>query len=337
MLYDNYERERHWEVRDYDGEVTLSTLAKAELRFWAEGCWKIRGVQVKEVSHTACFVDACPEGAGAVVARRLQGGQGEEWSIEQLRGGAWEDRMAVSSTAFELLNIWNVVEEFRNDWADTSVQICSDNVGAVFILGRGCMKNNCLHALSLGVWRIAWEHSISLCAQYIGGDGIIAAGADGLSRDSDYGDCRLRPQVFAQLWKAWRMEIDLFCSPGTIQCNPLTGEALEAVSPYRCAHRVGIDGLTFASTKVLYAFPPSALLSTLIPRAVKLGLKVVLVVPVWPCAAWWPLIKHLPVIDCGKVRDCVVPGEAGLCHPFGPSFNVEQARNTELQARALNV
>jgi hypothetical protein len=289
------------------------------------------------VTHTACFVDACPEGAGAVVARRLPAGTGETWNIEHLRAGAWESRVDDCSTAFELLNIWNVVHEFKALWAGSLVQICSDNVGAVFITGKGCMKNNCLHALSLGIWRTCWEHDISLCTQYIGGDGIIAAGADGLSRDSDYGDCRLRREVFDQLWHAWHMEIDLFCSPSATQRNPVTGELLWAVSPYFCTRRVGVDGLCFRSDKILYAFPPTALLKALIPRAVKLGLRVVLVVPVWPQQSWWPLVCSLPTIRCGQVRDCVVAGEAGLSHPFGPKFDTEQALNTELQAKALNL
>jgi hypothetical protein len=224
VFYDKVVQGKQWEVRDYEGTVVPPPLAIAELRFWVECIWKTRCVRVKEVTRTACFVDACPEGAGAVVARRLPAGEGVQWSIDQLRGGAWEERVSESSTVFELLNIWNVVEELKDYRTGESVQICSDNLGAVFIMGRGCMKNSCLNALSLGIWQVAWQKDISLCAQYIGGDGIIAAGADGLSRDSDYGDCRLRAAVFARLWEVWHMEVDLFCSPSATQCNPRTGE-----------------------------------------------------------------------------------------------------------------
>jgi hypothetical protein len=336
-LYDMVVNNRQWEVKDYEAKITLTPLAIAEVRFWIEGCWQVRGTQVKEVAETVCFVDACPEGAGAVVARCLPGGAGEVWEIAQLRAGAWEDRISESSTAFELLNIWNVVAEFRETWEGRAVHVCSDNVGAVFITGKGCMKNHCLHALSIGIWRMCWEHNISLCTQYIGGDGIIAAGADGLSRDSDYGDCRLRPEVFNLLWDTWQMEVDLFSSPTSRQKHPHTGEYLWAVSPYKCDKRLGVDGLMFVSSKTLYAFPPSALLSALIPRAVKLNLKIVFVVPVWKQAEWWPLVSTLPKIYCGKVKDCVVAGEAGLCHPFGPSFDMTQAVHTELEARALNL
>jgi Reverse transcriptase (RNA-dependent DNA polymerase) len=336
-LFEKVIHEKQWRVRDYNADVWLSKLAIAELRFWVEGCWKIRGVRVKEVAHNVCFVDACPEGAGAVVARRLSGGEGEQWDIEQLRAGAWEERMTVSSTAFELLNVWNVVAEFKASWANTAVQVCSDNVGAVFITSKGCMRNNCLHALSLGIWRLCWEHKISLCTQYIGGDGIIAAGADGLSRDSDYGDCRLKQSVFARLWEVWSMEIDLFSSPTSRQYHPYTGEPLLAVSPYYCDRRIGVDGLTFTSTRVMFAFPPSALLAALIPRAIKLQLRMVVVMPNWTEAEWWPLVASLPTVECGMVSTCVLAGEAGLAHPFGPSFDKQEALHTMLVAKAFNL
>jgi Reverse transcriptase (RNA-dependent DNA polymerase) len=336
-LYDRVVHDKQWRARDYDAEVDLSQLAVAELRFWVEGCWKIRGVRVKEVANTVCFVDACPEGAGAVVARRLPGGAGAQWNIEQLRAGAWAERMNTTSTVFELLNIWNVVEEFKKEWADNTVQVCSDNVGAVFITSKGCMHNACLHALSIGIWRLCWQHKISLCTQYIGGDGIIAAGADGLSRDSDYGDCRLKACAFARLWEAWFMEIDLFASPTARQYHPYTGEPLPAVSPYYCDRRVGVDGLTFTSNQVLFAFPPSALLAAVIARAIKLRLRMVVVMPQWEEAEWWPLVSSLPTIVCGKVQACVVPGESGMVHPFGPSFDIYEAVNTTLVAKAMHL
>jgi hypothetical protein len=70
VLYMREVEGKQQEVRDYKATVLLLPLAIAELRFWVEGCWKLRSSMVKQLTHTACFVDACPEGAGAVVARR---------------------------------------------------------------------------------------------------------------------------------------------------------------------------------------------------------------------------------------------------------------------------
>ena len=98
-----------------------------------------------------------------------------------------------------------------------------------------------------------------------------------------------------------------------------------------------MDGLTFRSNKLLFAFPPAAILPALIPRVIKLELRVVVIVPVWVQAEWWPLVIVLRVIACGKVKDCVLAGEAGLSHPFGPSFGTGVALTTELQAKAISL
>jgi hypothetical protein len=36
------------------------------------------------------------------------------------------------------LKNWNVVEEFQEAWEGQAVEVCSDNVGAVFIIDKGC-------------------------------------------------------------------------------------------------------------------------------------------------------------------------------------------------------
>jgi hypothetical protein len=97
-----------------------------------------------------------------------------------------------------------------------------------------------------------------------------------------------------------------------------------------------VDGLTFTSTQVLFASPQSALLAV-IPRAIKLGLKMVVVVPQWKEAEWWPLVGSLPTKVCGKVQAFLSPGESGMEHPFGPSFDTYEALNTTLVAKAINL
>jgi hypothetical protein len=117
----------------------------------------------------------------------------------------------------------------KGAWTGESVQIRSDNVGAVFTMDCGCMRKECLHAPSLGIWKVAWQRDISICAQSIRGDNMLAAGADGFAGDSDYGECRLRPSVLARLWETCRMEEDLLCSSSATQYNPQISEQLLAV------------------------------------------------------------------------------------------------------------
>jgi Reverse transcriptase (RNA-dependent DNA polymerase) len=297
-------------IKDYEGDVWLTELAIEELRLWVQCIWTVRGTPFRDVVDVYTFVDACPTGGGAVVVERKWALPDDPlWQVSDLRAGAWEQRMNVHSTAFELLNMGLTVNELGHQWENRTVQILTDNVGAAFIAGRGCMKNAALHAVSLMLWEKCLEHRVQLCFQYLAGDGIIAAGADGLSRDSDYADCMLRQWAFRLLWDREPMQVDLFCSPSTVQNNPYTGTQLQAVSPYFISGQVGRDGLLFVSHLVLYAFPPSSVLMPLLSRVHNLGLRCVVVGPVWSDQPWWHWVAALPAskrCKLGKVQSCTV-------------------------------
>jgi Reverse transcriptase (RNA-dependent DNA polymerase) len=129
-------------IKDYEGEVRLTELAIEELRLWVQCIWAMRGTAFRDVVDVYTFVDACPAGAGAVVVERQWSLPAEpQWQVSELRGGAWEERMNVHSTEFELLNNGLTVHEFGQQWADRTVQILTDNVGAAFIAGKGCTTN----------------------------------------------------------------------------------------------------------------------------------------------------------------------------------------------------
>jgi hypothetical protein len=328
-------------IKDYEGDVWLTELAIEELRLWVQCIWAVRGTTFRDVVDVYTFVDACPTGGGAVVVeRKWNMPEEQQWQVSDLRAGAWEQRMNVHSTAFELLNIGLTVNEFGHQWAGRTVQIMTDNVGAAFIAGRGCMSNAALHAISLKVWEQCIEHRIQLCFQYLAGDGIIAAGADGLSRDSDYSDCKLKQWAFRLLWDREPMQVDLFCSPSTVQHDPHTGEQLLAVSPYFIPEQVGRDGLTFVSHLVLYAFPPTSVLMPLLSRVHSLGLRCVVVGPAWPDQPWWHWVAGLPArkrCTLGKVQSCIVPGESGNSHPFGPSFENQAAKHVAMEGWFFNL
>jgi hypothetical protein len=175
-----------------------------------------------------------------------------------------------------------------------------------------------------------------LSLQYLSGEGIIAAGADGLSRGADV-DCILVSRTFERLF-AWReVEVDVFCSPGAIQWDPVTGSQLEAVSPYPVDKQVGWDGLQFVSQKRLYAFPPTCLLLRFLSRVVELGLRAVVVGPAWPTEAWWPLVVNKPTLELGTVANCIRPGQGSVGHPFGYTYKQQVANKQLMLAWAFNM
>jgi hypothetical protein len=330
---------REWHV-DYESCVTLTDWARAELRVWAgTGIWKLRHASFRETTDVIAFVDACPTAGGAVVANRVFQGTGSpQYVVEHLRTGGWEDALCVHSSVFELFNLWSTLIEFSKTWEGKSVHMLNDNVGAVYVAAKGCLKNQCLHALSVAILRECWRFDIRLSLQYLSGEGIIAAGADGLSRGADVGDCILVPRTFARLF-AWNMvEVDLFCAPRAIQHDPTTGSQLEAVSPYPVNKQLGWDGLQFCCTqKRLYAFPPTSLMLPLLSRVVELGLRVVVVGPAWPTAPWWSLVVNQPKLELGLVANCIKPGQSNVGHPFGYSFEPAAAKQQLMLAWAFNL
>jgi hypothetical protein len=154
--------------------------------------WRLRHSQFRENTEVISFADACSSAGGAVVADKLvKGTRDSHYEVNASRTGGWEVGLNVHSSTVELFNILSTVTEFAEQWKGKTVHIVNDNVGAVYIAGRGCSKTVCLHALAVAIWVLCWQFDIQLSRQYLSAEGIIASGADGLSRDCDAGDCTL--------------------------------------------------------------------------------------------------------------------------------------------------
>ena len=256
--------------------------------------------------------------------------------MQELLGGAWEGKVDKHSCMFELRTIAGVCEEKAKQWSGKRVHVCTDNVGAAFIAGTGCMKNSGLHALELRLCATTLKWGVALSTQYLAGDGIIQSGADGLSRMEDDYNCVLKREVFRKLWD-WKgpFDVDCCCSPHAIQCNPETGRELEYVSPFmpEAVHR---NALTFVHAGRLYAFPPAPIIGQLIAHILREKLQVVVVIPEWPTQPWYSEISGMELITLGGVGELTDKGSAGLCHPFGRCFERDW-QSVQIQAVAFNM
>jgi hypothetical protein len=170
-----------WEWRDYSGEVELSPLAVAELRFWLASIQRLNGVCMKRAVQVVAFVDACLEGYGSVLAEVSRTRRSSQLRATQLRGGRWTTRSEAKSTHFELPNLVQMCMEHGEEHWGCRIHVCTDNVGAAFIAGKGCMKNLRLNALAIQLWTVCLRFDLAVSRQYLCGDGIIVSGADGLS------------------------------------------------------------------------------------------------------------------------------------------------------------
>lgn len=323
--------------RDYSGSVSLTQLAVAELRMWLECIWHLRGSRLCRRLEKVAFVDASPCGYGAVLADQVSRGQQRRFMVSDLVGGRWAERSEEASTVFELRNLVAVCEEHGPRLQGQRLHVCNDNVGAAHVAVKGCMVNERLHAIALRLWSVCMRWDVALSTQYLCGDGIIISGADGLSRDSDAYNCMLSENAFARLWE-WKgpFEVDCCASPGAIQASPDEGLLLDFVSPYG-GDAIAADALTFVDHRRLYAFPPALLIGRFIAHVRREGLKIVIVVPEWPTQFWWSALYGQPSLELGRVGDVVLPGEAGIPHPFGRGFAEHNALSTPLIAVAFNL
>ena len=172
--------------RDYSGTVCLSELAVAELRLWLACVWKLRATVLSSNIEVVTFTDACEkEGYGTVNTRPTSMGKHRAWEVQEVVGGAWEGRVEKHTCCFELRSIAGVCEQRAEERTGKRVYVCTDNVGAAFVMGKDCMRSAELHALALRVCGMTLQFDIALSAQNLAGDGIIVAGADGLSRMED--------------------------------------------------------------------------------------------------------------------------------------------------------
>jgi hypothetical protein len=333
-----------YEWRDFTGTVSLSPLAKAELRMWLAHVWKLRGCTLVRRVELVAFTDACGKkvesrvvgGYGAVVATPTGDVRSKSWAVQELLGGSWQNMVDSHSTVFELRTIVGLLDQKGESWQGKRVHVCTDNVGAAFIAGKGCMKEGVLHALAIRLWRVALKWDVDVSTQYLAGDGIILAGADGLSRGEDHFNCVLNKQVFRRLW-SWKGPFDVDCcaSEGAVQQHPISGVSLPCVSPFlSCAvHR---NVLTFVHTGRLYAFPPAPLIARLVAHVVNHGLRMVMVVPDWPTSSWYSSLWNRDRLVLGMVDKVADKGSAGLGHPFGKNFEREW-QSVSMLAVAFNL
>lgn len=327
-------------LRDFKGKIQLTPWAIAELRFWSKCSWQLRSSVFNRPVDTIFITDACPEGYGVVRCAPTALGCPRDpvFQVDQLLHGAWWGKCNAHSTSFEFRTTLHVISQQAEQLRGQRVHAVTDNVGAAFILGKGCLKNLRLHFWAA---QLAWtclKYDIQLSSQYLCGNGVIAAGADSLSRGADPQACRLSKDVFQKLWKQFGpFHVDAWACAQTRQAHP-NGKVLPCVSPFAISQRLGVDAMSFCRPEMrLYAFPPSVMLDQYVPFVCRQKQPVVLVVPEWPTRAWWALLAHFggERMYLGTVHDVIVQ-EGAVSHPFGANFETEQALDTKMWAVAVH-
>ena len=186
------------------------------------------------------------------------------------------------------------------------VKVFTDNENASRIVSVGSPKQH-LQCLALDIFQLCLVNDIQIDAQWIPRDANVRAHL--LSRFVDKDDWSLNCKIFAQLDSRWGPHsVDRFASHYNVQLSRFNSRFL---SPGCCA----VNGLS-QDWHDDWLCPPVSIIVDVIRHTRARRAVRTLIVPEWPSAFFWPLLKPRPSRFASFVVDVVrLPRRSDLIIP----------------------
>lgn len=258
--------------------IILSPEAAREVEFWKDSFHHCNGRPIWDADpkiDVTSYSDASDTGWGGYCVNVL----GTEVS------GSWsETESRESSTWRELRGVRLVLLSVAEKLSGKTVCHRTDNINVENILKVGSPRPK-LHAEAVAIYTVCGQHSISLEPEWILRELNIEA--DSLSRQVDYDDYMLNPDIFAALDILWGPHtVDRFSTFKTCQVPRFCSRWLNP-----CAE--GIDAFTLSwAGENNWMFPPPYLIPQVLKHMDHGHEYGTLVIPLWTSAPWWPLITR---------------------------------------------
>ena len=188
-------------------------------------------------------------------------------------------------------------------------KVFTDNENASRIASFGSSKQH-LQSVAVDIFHLCLVNDIQIEAQWIPRDANVRA--DLLSRHVDKDNWSLNSEVFAQLDRRWGPHsVDRFPSHYNAQVSRFNSKFM---SPGCCA----VDALSQDwQGESNWLCPPVSMIVDVIRHARACRSVGTLIVPEWPSAFFWPLLKPQPssfasfvteVVSLPKMSDLIIPG-----------------------------
>jgi ribonuclease HI len=241
---------------------------------------------------TRLSTDASRRGWGAVLATRAA--PHLPWSTVAVTHGVWtKQEQAQSNNNRELRAILLGFLSLCRDLRNTQVLVESDNTTAVSYLRKLGGRFPSLNHLARQLLSISLSRSIRLLPVHTPGELLTLP--DRLSRRGiDRSAWRLHPDLFHQAckWVGQVPQIDLFADRTNCQVPRFISRLPDPLAFTNDAFSVSWTPRQHWS--LLWANPPFSIIPQVLRKAQQDCARLLLTLPVWTSAAWWPVVAALP-------------------------------------------
>ena len=276
-----HKKTRTWLMQgdDWDTKATLSDNARQELNFWLDNMVKLNGrkLHTPNLIDAVCYSDASATGYGGYLTTKLASPVQGIWSLAE---------SSMSSTWRELIALLRTMQGLHLDLSNKHVKWFVDNKAAVSILRFGSRKRP-LHSVALQITNLCREMNCTLDSQWIPRDQNRLA--DELSKNHpnwDRDDWGLYWHQFVYLDAQWGPhDVDRFASSGNTKCARFNSKLPDLGSE-------AVDAFTQNWQNVNnWLCPPVGLIAKVLQQCRRQQARGTLIVPFWPSAYFWPLLK----------------------------------------------
>lgn len=262
----------------FDAKVKLPHNILCDLNWWSQNIYKVNNPLKPQSYALEIYTDASRTGWGA-------------FSNGLRVNGAWkENEISFHINYLELLAVFFALKCFARDQTDCAILLRVDNTTAISYINRmGGIQFPHLNALSRDIWQWCEMRNLWLFASYINTKDNIEADEESRRVNPDV-EWELSQSAFEYIVnRLGQPEIDLFASRINAKCH-------EYVSWKQDPDAIAVDAFTISwSSKLFYAFPPFSLLLNCLQKIIQEKATGILVFPMWPAQAWYPMLMDLLV------------------------------------------
>ena len=267
---------------DFEKKMTLSGKVKGDLHWWLDNLATVNADIFVEQPDDMIYTDASNDGWGCHAP-----------SFDQKFGGRWNEfEQDYHINVLELLAVLYSLQAVCHELHDIHLRVMTDNTTAMLcIRNQGSVHSKDCNDVTRRIWEWACERNIWLSAAHI--PGVLNVEADTASRKfSDDTEWALNDDIFRNICQQFGTpDVDLFAS----RLNRKVERFCSWQPDPEAEH---IDAFTISWAGILgYAFPPFAVLPSVIQKIKMEGAEVIVVAPKWPTKPWYTLMQKMIVSD----------------------------------------